>query len=1315
MTNINVGTSTDDDKLVHVPSSSIPAITGEIKYVDPMFKMPSVLAPYKVAILSYSASLVSTAVGFPLDSIKTRMQTHNFASALECFKLTLRLEGFGGLFRGIAAPLISTSFSRSLGVSIFARTKPIISSVMVPVWGVEPLIKVNNSLTNPQLAIVINNIPISLLSGGIAGSVVSAFACPFELTKIFQQIIMLVNSDTQTNLRSEKLPTRLYEVTKSIVDHEGARGLYSGYRYHILRDSLSSSLFYGLYETVKMGFQSLSGTALEKGLLSNSLKDKLDIICVPVAGALAGCISWITVFPIDTVKSQYQRDVVGNIVRARSGLKRLPVVARPLRFPTREMYKGLGPSITSLFEALMKTAFLGPVQSAFVRSYNSGNVSTLRFTNFLTNVSYLPETGTMDFQLRAFALEEVVDVNSTTNMYTTIHFRLKYVDDLIVDQYLRLCDYASVNHMTSYYVPKGVFTGIENLFSYGGTMTQTVSTLVKVNGTQTSTSLVEMTTEGPRLLNSTDGDVDILPVGIQKRYYTSGNTSAILRYHYMASGESPIMKVQHRKDDPDVYTDPAVVTLPQSFETVQVSVPTTVYSEASDSPSYSSSSSASSYATASSCPIFKNNEVIINLSAQVGHRSAFGSFELEVEIISPDAEHSVIGYTGSSISTVQNAKFSAFLSIFFASLLGVIFLSNLTNIFLSPYQDSQDVYLMSAAMICNAPLLNQVTPLFVDFIHYLQFIFFMAALNLNYPGFFSPLVASFRWVALLGTKSINGDSVGNVYQTIYTGGLKALLNGAGDNSMNFQWMWLLINFIIFICGYILVYNVLFAVVYLIRRLRGSPVGVGSKRSCLCYNMGVILYSFLSVAAIPLLTVSLYIMATYNSNPYGGPNNNDTFAVWCVVTGALVLVMFVGLMAFFGIKYVFSDAGKNKLYTKLTTILIWNLFYSSFNVAKVAFVLVDQSEFLIFSIVIGCAQSNGVAQLSVIIVTKSLYLVLLVIYKPYYSKTRMNRNKMACSAASIIVSLLHVPFVYHLDASDSIRTRFIWAISIIHLLVIVTLFLLPTMQNIYLCFKWYYKYRKGDKGTDIPDYRDDGDFIELPFSSDNRSLTSDGTFADLLTMPPLSPSVSGILHDSSSEINTSDSTESARNFDKPLPAYTQRSTKDWMAREVDMYYNARRILDPDPEVRQLWEERGRKLVKANNAFAEKTRTNRRDEDVGGTNIKSGSWMWLENIKKVHFSYRRRPPRSFEVMRPHPLIVNRDLARIETRYTLSTYTATFTTNSGIVKDDISDVEGSPLSPVTATQDSDQLSIPSVIDPESKRLALRVVNTVSDEDEV
>ncbi|KAG7829968.1 hypothetical protein KL919_004890 [Ogataea angusta] len=320
-------------------SAHIPAITGDIVYEDPFLRLPAALTGYKSGILSYTASLVSTSVGFPLDSMKTRMQTHHFANAFACLRATVHHEGVRGLFRGIAAPLISTAFARSLGVSIYTEAKPIVSFLGAPIWGSHPLIHRTAPVSDQQAQIdkVVNNIPIAVLAGSISGAAVSVFACPFELSKIFQQILLLVNNSK-----------------------ENGKGLYSGYRYHLTKDGVSSGLFYGLYETVKLFIQTRNGHVTQ----NSELQKTINVLSVPISGAVAGCFSWVLVFPVDTIKSQYQRDVIRNILREVAGRDKLPVVAPKLRWPTRELYRGLGPSITrsivttmiffSIFEYLMK-------------------------------------------------------------------------------------------------------------------------------------------------------------------------------------------------------------------------------------------------------------------------------------------------------------------------------------------------------------------------------------------------------------------------------------------------------------------------------------------------------------------------------------------------------------------------------------------------------------------------------------------------------------------------------------------------------------------------------------------------------------------------------------------------------------------------------------------------------------------------------------------------------------------------------------------------------------------------------------------------
>lgn len=55
---------------------------------------------YRVEIGASSSSVFSTLVAFPLDSVKTRMQTYQYKGFLDCVKHTYRTEKLGGFFRG---------------------------------------------------------------------------------------------------------------------------------------------------------------------------------------------------------------------------------------------------------------------------------------------------------------------------------------------------------------------------------------------------------------------------------------------------------------------------------------------------------------------------------------------------------------------------------------------------------------------------------------------------------------------------------------------------------------------------------------------------------------------------------------------------------------------------------------------------------------------------------------------------------------------------------------------------------------------------------------------------------------------------------------------------------------------------------------------------------------------------------------------------------------------------------------------------------------------------------------------------------------
>lgn len=308
----------------------IPAITGEIDHSKAVKVFPDGLLPYKSTILAYSTSFISTTIGFPFDTVKTRMQTYKrFSSYSDCVRSTLKYEGVRGFFRGIMAPLVSTSFLRSLSVTIFTTSKPYCYEALYG-WRDE------DNVGHPFL----RNFPVCFAAGALAGCGVSIFACPFEFMKVYSQIATLAQKlavgSTQAALKSPHVGT--VETLKAIVKYEGLGGLYSGYRYHFARDAIGSGVYFAVYEGIKWATNALI----------NSSPSVSSPISIMIAGGTSGVLCWTAVFPFDTTKSLIQKDIVTNILRKQIGAEPLPKKIRKIVFGTR-VYRGLGISMLRSF------------------------------------------------------------------------------------------------------------------------------------------------------------------------------------------------------------------------------------------------------------------------------------------------------------------------------------------------------------------------------------------------------------------------------------------------------------------------------------------------------------------------------------------------------------------------------------------------------------------------------------------------------------------------------------------------------------------------------------------------------------------------------------------------------------------------------------------------------------------------------------------------------------------------------------------------------------------------------------------------------
>ncbi|KAL3422454.1 mitochondrial carrier C29A3.11c [Phlyctema vagabunda] len=291
---------------------------------------------YRTEVAASASSVLSTFFAFPLDSVKTRMQTYQYNNFSDCVRQTYRTEKWRGFFRGVTAPLASVTLVRTISFSVYQRSKYTYAGWFKRNFGLDPLVHVNTPGTYPTLS----TIACFGAAGATAGSFITLVACPFELTKLSAQVSVLMAGRNKSSL-SDPAPSKnvrevaasyqnkgTFKTAMNIVKHRGIMGLYSGFNLHLLRDTLGTAIYFMTYESSKQLLTTYQGN-----------RSPTNPFAVVVAGGLCGVVSWAMIYPIDSSKSIYQRNCL-TICKGETIRK-----APKIQFFNRRMYRGLGVSM----------------------------------------------------------------------------------------------------------------------------------------------------------------------------------------------------------------------------------------------------------------------------------------------------------------------------------------------------------------------------------------------------------------------------------------------------------------------------------------------------------------------------------------------------------------------------------------------------------------------------------------------------------------------------------------------------------------------------------------------------------------------------------------------------------------------------------------------------------------------------------------------------------------------------------------------------------------------------------------------------------
>ena len=236
---------------------------------------------YRTEIAASSSSVFSTLTAFPLDSVKTRMQTYQYNGFLDCVKHTYRTERLAGFFRGmsgegirhgdpqllceasqincylylpppslahrliclinagVTAPMASITLVRTVSFSMYQRAKHVYCNWAKRNFGIDILGHVNKPGTYPT----IYSVACFGAAGATAGSAITFLACPFELTKLSAQVSVLLAERAGQSQRARAMASSYQNkgtlrTMANIIKHRGIFGLYTGFRLHLRKSSL---------------------------------------------------------------------------------------------------------------------------------------------------------------------------------------------------------------------------------------------------------------------------------------------------------------------------------------------------------------------------------------------------------------------------------------------------------------------------------------------------------------------------------------------------------------------------------------------------------------------------------------------------------------------------------------------------------------------------------------------------------------------------------------------------------------------------------------------------------------------------------------------------------------------------------------------------------------------------------------------------------------------------------------------------------------------------------------------------------------------
>ncbi|XP_062432620.1 solute carrier family 25 member 47 isoform X2 [Rhea pennata] len=282
---------------------------------------------------------LSTAVGYPLDTVKVRIQTERcYRGIWHCIQETYRTEKVLGFYKGVSASVFTVSLISSVSFGTYRNFLRNICKLRYGTVDAKP----------SKLDI--------FLAGSATGAVRVMLMTPSEVAKVRMQTQKQPHPSVASPqpISKPKYQGSLH-CLKVIAKEEGFGGLYKGCSALLCRDCSSSAVYFLTYSVLC-------------DWLTPVGKNKPGFLAVLLSGGFAGVLAWGLATPMDVIKSRMQTDELGH--QKYKGL--VHCVRESVRKEgVKVLFKGLGLNCIRAF----------PVNMVVFVTYEA----VLRFTDHLMN------------------------------------------------------------------------------------------------------------------------------------------------------------------------------------------------------------------------------------------------------------------------------------------------------------------------------------------------------------------------------------------------------------------------------------------------------------------------------------------------------------------------------------------------------------------------------------------------------------------------------------------------------------------------------------------------------------------------------------------------------------------------------------------------------------------------------------------------------------------------------------------------------------------------------------------------------------------